>query len=96
MFKEREADIIKLLAALTAAPRWVTALVIADGPDTKEISQTAELKVNHHFDIPKKVVRHVIQRAQQPQSEPWSVQPGFLAIEKDDAYRDSDVLRVLT
>jgi hypothetical protein len=29
--KEHEADIIKLLAALTAAPRWVTALVVADG-----------------------------------------------------------------
>ncbi len=29
--KEHEADNIKLLAALTAAPRWVTALVVADG-----------------------------------------------------------------
>lgn len=29
--KEYEADIIKLLAALTAAPRWMTALIIADG-----------------------------------------------------------------
>lgn len=27
----KESDAIKLLAALTAAPRWVTALVIADG-----------------------------------------------------------------
>ena len=31
MMKEHEADIIKILAALTAAPRWMTALVIADG-----------------------------------------------------------------
>ena len=29
--KEHEADLIKLLAALTAAPRWMTALIIADG-----------------------------------------------------------------
>lgn len=29
--KEHEADILKVLAALTAAPRWVSALVIADG-----------------------------------------------------------------
>lgn len=29
--KEYEADLIKLLAALTAAPRWMTALIIADG-----------------------------------------------------------------
>lgn len=29
--QRHEANLIKLLAALTAAPRWVTALVIADG-----------------------------------------------------------------
>ena len=31
MIKEHEADIIKILAALSAAPCWMTALVIADG-----------------------------------------------------------------
>jgi hypothetical protein len=29
--REHEADIIKVFAALTAAPRWVAALVVADG-----------------------------------------------------------------
>ena len=31
MFKEREADIIKISAVVTAIPRWVMALLAADG-----------------------------------------------------------------